>query len=110
MINLPGYFTGFSSRTDGSYSLRFATQELSDEDVTTLSKHRNQFGVVAFVENEAQLSDIPKGDAEEGKTPSQRLRASLFVLWTQEGKKGEFESFYRDKMEKLIDHIKSKLT
>lgn len=49
-------------------------------------------------------------DTERGeKTPSQRIRAVLFLLWKQEGEQGTFDAFYNAKCEKIIEHLKSKL-
>ncbi len=48
-------------------------------------------------------------DAPKGKTASQRLRAAIYVLWDQQGKQGEFATFYTSKMEKIIDFVKDKL-
>jgi len=44
------------------------------------------------------------------KTPSQRLRAVLFLLWEQD-KKGfiSAEAYYDDLMERIINHYKTKL-
>lgn len=110
MIKLQAYFTRFGSRSDGSAGLSFDTQELTPEDFAELKKELNNFGWVVFKGNKVDLSDIPKEEAEDKqKTPSKRLRATLFVLWQQEGSQGDFELFYRSRMEKLIDHVKSKL-
>jgi len=43
------------------------------------------------------------------KTPSQRLRAVLFVQFKQTKMPGEFEDFYRRQIERMIDDIKSQL-
>lgn len=43
------------------------------------------------------------------KTPSQRLRAVLYVLWERKGSNGEFEVFYVASMEKFINRIKQEL-
>ena len=110
MIKIPSYLTGFSSKNDGSAGIRFATQELSDQDFLEIKRHLNAFGWLLFQENPISLDDLPKEQAEDkNKTPSKRLRATLFILWKQEGEKGDFETYYRTKMEKLIEHIKSKL-
>lgn len=109
MIKLPAYLTGFSSRSDGSAGIRFTTQELSEGDFAGLKKSLNAFGWLIFSENNVQDEEIPDEEAEEDKKPSRRLRASLYVLWEQNGKKGEFESYYREQMEKIITHVKSKL-
>lgn len=109
MIKLPAYFTRFGSRADGSAGLSFATQELSSEDFMSLSQDLNKFGWIVFKENSVTADDIPEEDAMEGKKPSQRLRATLYVLWEQSGKKGDFESYYRAQIEKVIEYIKKKL-
>ena len=43
------------------------------------------------------------------KTPSQRLRNVIYILYTQTDQKDDFEVFYRRKVEELIDIIKSKI-
>jgi hypothetical protein len=109
MIKLPAILVGFSSHADGGAGIRFTTNELMGEDYVNLAGHKGKFGWLIFNENEVQDEDIPKMEAEETKTPSQRLRAVLFVLWKQEGSKGNFEDYYRSRMEKLIDVLKNKL-
>jgi len=53
---------------------------------------------------------LPKEQAEENqKTSGQRLRASIFVWWQQQGGHGDFEVTYREKMKKFIDRVKSEL-
>lgn len=65
---------------------------------------------VTIVPEEGTPEEIIHVDSErEVKTPSQRLRAVLFILWQTEGKKGQFESWYQHKMETLIEHVKKKL-
>ena len=109
MIKLPAYFTRFGSRADGSAGLSFATQELTPDDYIELSKSLNQFGWLIFKENEIGSDEIPTEDVEEGKKPSQRLRATLFVLWKQQSVNKDFEVYYREQIEKSIEHIKGKL-
>ena len=111
LMKLPAYLTGFSSRVDGSAGIRFTTNELTADDFGLLQNNLNKFGWLVFQENEAQLVDMPIEQAEDkNKTPSKRLRAVLFILWTQTGKPGgDFEVYYRNQVEKIIDHLKSKL-
>ena len=110
MIKLPAYFTGFSSKADGSAGIRFSTQELNEEDFAKFSRALNQFGWLVFKENEVDLTKLPKEQAEDTKkTPGARLRATLFVLWKQLGSTGDFENYYREKMEKFIDRVKTEL-
>ena len=44
------------------------------------------------------------------KSPSQRLRAVLFLLWEQQGSWGDFDTWYKAKIEEIIEHFKGKLT
>lgn len=56
--------------------------------------------------------NVPEQKASSGvkaKSPSQRLRNTIFVLWKQKGERGDFESFYDSIMEQLIENIKDKL-
>lgn len=108
MLKVPATFDGYSSRADGSMGLRFSTQEATANDLAMVHAHVRLFGQLLFSENEIQAEDVPEGVDEE-KSPSKRLRATIFVLWKQEGEKGEFETFYREKMEKLINIVKAKL-
>lgn len=109
MMRLPATFDRFSSRSDGSYGLSFSTQEATAADLGMLHAHNRLFGWLVFSESAIQAEDIPKETADEEKSPSKRLRATLFVLWTQQGSKGTFEAFYREHMEKLITFVKGKL-
>ena len=111
MLKLPAYLTRFSSRSDGSAGITFTTQELTGIDFMELKRSLNEFGYLVFKENEVQDEDIPKEDVEEDKTPSKRLRATLFVYWKQHKKDSvpEFESYYRSQMEEIINYIKIKL-
>lgn len=43
------------------------------------------------------------------KTPSERLRAVIYVLWEQTSQEKTFEVFYLQTMEMLINRIKEKL-
>lgn len=110
MLKLPAILSGFSSRADGSAGVRFATQELTDQDFGELKKNLNLYGWLLFSENPIQPSDVPTEYAEDkNKTPSKRLRAVIYKLYEQEGKQGDFEVYYRAKVEKIIDAYKAKL-
>jgi len=109
MLKLPATFDAYSSRADGSMGLRFSTQELNAAHLEEIHSHARLYGWLLFSENDIQSGDIPKEEATESKTPSKRLRDVLFVKWTQLGKPGDFEGWYRASMEKFIEHVKSGL-
>jgi hypothetical protein len=110
VFTAPAILTRISALSDGGLSLGFHTNELSLEDKTTALSFQNQFGYVLFRSNQFTDADIPETDApDEDKTPSQRLRAVLFVLWKQKGGKTDWESFYRRNMEDAVARVKKSL-
>lgn len=101
--------SGIRTRNDGSISLTLATPELEAEDITAFASLRNKNLKILIqpVDDEpAELKEI-KGQFDT-KTPSQRLRAVLYVLWKEADGTGEFEDFYRRRMNSIIDKIKEK--
>jgi hypothetical protein len=105
----PAILTRIAYLKDGGLSLGFSTQELSHEDKLTASKFYQSFGYVLFKENEFKGDEIPDADAtDESKSPSQRLRSTLFVFWkSKPAPKPDFDTFYKRQMEKIIDRVKA---
>ena len=112
-VKLPAIFAGIQSKVDRSYKLTFATRELSGDDAAVLLRmNQTECWLLVAPDDSLDAVDVPnaKPDAGAGgKTPSQRLRAVLFVLWTQLGRPGDFEDFYRSKLDRIIDQYKAKL-
>lgn len=110
-MKLPVYFTSFGSKTDGSARLSFATQELSPEDFGEFKRILNEFGWLVFQPNEISTADIPNEPAEEdkNKSPSKRQKAVLFLIWKQKGSDGDFNTYYRERMESNISRLKNEL-
>jgi hypothetical protein len=103
-------FSGMSFLVDGSVSLRFQSiKDLTDDDKLVLISSHNASGHLAFSEDEIKPEDIPAGETDGGKSPSQRLRAVIFIYWKQQGSVGDFDVYYRQEIEKGINHYKSKL-
>lgn len=114
ILTTPATLEGVALRKDGSVTLRFSTQEINDVDIVTVKQFYGHFGNLIFSESALQPQDIPQKDPEfEGKTPSQRLRAVIFVLHSQlkiEGKTQlKFDDFYAGQLENLIEQYKAKL-
>ena len=108
---------GYQRKKDKTVSLRFVTQEKSSHDIMKIDSMTNEFGILYFRTGDGPIEEEETKDADgididsydTRKTHSQRLRAVMFVLWTQEGEPGEFSDFYKTKMETIIDHYKTKL-
>lgn len=110
---LPAIINPPRIRKDGSASVSFDTRELNSEELFSIMQLRNAEGWLCFAPNENELV-IPDDKAEvEGKTPSERLRAVLYIWYKQETESGKyvglFENFKNEKMEKIIETVKAKL-
>ena len=112
-VLLPSILSGISSRKDKSYTLKFETRELRGADAAMLMDQLHSEGYLLFSPNDDLTeADVPKEKADasvSGKSPSQRQRAIIYRLWEQSGKQGDFESYYRSKMEYINDLLKEKL-
>jgi hypothetical protein len=95
--------------SDGGMRLRLETQEISNEQKVALLDYNNTFGHFCFSPNPIQEGDIPKEAARrEGKTPGERLRGVLYLIYMERGgKKEEFYKYYIEEMEKVISQFKS---
>lgn len=107
----PAIFTGFSSKADKSLAFRGCTPELTAaEQVALIAVHGlNVRLLIEPMDYELEAKVEVKGQFDK-KTPSQRLRAVLFVLWKQADGTGDFEDFYRRQMEELIEQTKNRLS
>lgn len=112
LIQVPASVAGMNPLKDRSWKITFETRELTGDEVAILANAFQGEGWLAYRPNaEVTLADIPEGYAEPGvKSPSQRLRAKIFILWKQKGGKGDFESYYRTSIERMISLIDEQLT
>ena len=113
-IQIPALIDSLRTLKDGSVKITIETQELRAEDAAILFSYRNTLGWLLFKETEFSREDIISvpdvvPEFASDKTPSKRLRAVLFVMWEQLGKPGEFDSWYKGKMDKIIQHFKEQL-
>lgn len=114
LLQIPATIESINSRVDGTWSLKIGTQELDEENARAVIGLNRKLGYFIFKENpleEADLIDIPESTPEfkGDKTPGQRLRGVLYVLWEQTKATKTFDEFYRQKMENIIQWAKEKL-
>lgn len=114
-IILPVSLNPLSRRKDKSVKMSFETRELSPEETMALMALEGVEGWMCFSPNQENIDeDIPSEHVELGeKSPSQRLRNVLFVWYKQEVDVGRyvglFDTFRKEKMESIINTVKSKL-
>lgn len=112
-IQVPATLEGVSTLKDGGVSVRLHTQELTSEEKTVVLNQQGKFGWFLFAEqefneNELELETIRKDVG--GKTPSQRLRAVLYIAYQQSGQHDKtFEQYYAQQMERFIERVKGAL-
>ena len=75
---------------------------------------RHAEGWLCFAPNEDEVGEVPEESAHvDEKSASERLRNVMFVWYKQETEAnrfvGLFETFRKEKMEKIIEGVKSKL-
>ena len=89
------------------------TQELSFEDEATIMKLRGSLGWFVFSDQSIDATDIPNINIDpeigETKTPSQRLRNTIYRLWETTNKSLDWDSFYKKRMDQHINIEKDKL-
>jgi hypothetical protein len=112
MIKVPSNIHKVETMSDGGLKLVIFTQELDPTDKAEVMNLYNKQGWFVFSDTGITEVDIPTEQVEyQGeKTPGQRLRGVLYRLWEQDhaGFK-DYETFYRSRMERLIEQIKEKL-
>lgn len=98
-----------SSRVDGSLSISAETPELNPEQKLAFFNLQNVVCKTLIQPENSFEAPIEVKTETETKKPSQRLRNVIFIWWKQEGEIGDFDVFYKEKMERLIDSVKQKL-
>tara|TARA_R100000329_G_scaffold10892_1_gene12113 strand:- start:1030 stop:1395 length:366 start_codon:yes stop_codon:yes gene_type:complete len=103
-----------STLADGSLSINIHTQELQDEVMMKLFNLRKKPGMVlissdSIGQKEVDLVEEYTSDFDigKGKTPSQRLRSVLYVVWEQGDQKYDFPIWYESQMDRIINKYKS---
>jgi len=115
-ILLPVIVTSIRSRVDGSISVTIETNELSPSKAGELFSIRGKTAIAYLspkdivTQKEIDQVNAINNDGMGGKTPSQRMRNVMFILWKQdpEGYK-DFNLYYINRMEKFIDALKENI-
>jgi hypothetical protein len=116
-IILPAQIEGVATRSDKTLKVTIGTQELPPSDAGRLFGMNQRLCYIAIKEEAFEKDDVTlmeglnvSSEDTKNRTPSQRLRGILFVLFKEDSKGHEsFDSFYAQQMEKLIQHFKDKL-
>jgi len=116
-VIMPAIVAGYSPRKDGSFSIRFETNELTPNEVANLHSMHNQYGLLYFRMSEKltkaeikELDHIDIDQYEKPKTQGQRIRNHLYILWTKDNHGfADFKDFYHSRTELMISQLKTKI-
>ena len=114
MIQFSCLIDNVKANKDRTLMVKLETQELTPQDGAQILDFFGKQIWCAFAETAITKDDlnIPEALAEfrTDKTPSQRLRNVLYKFWELK-KKGtiEWEMFYRQQIERIIEFLKEKM-
>ena len=110
-----GNISKMTVKSGGSVKIEFETQQnVSGDIIKYFSEQIDKYGWITHNSHQIEAEDIvdlpPLAKEPEKKSPSTRLRAVFYRLWQQNSENySEADEYYKDKMEKLIEHYKEKL-
>lgn len=108
-IRTEAQLTSFRSRADGSIGFSGVTPEMSSTEKCVLFDLQNVLVEIVVMPKDEKDPELVVVKTELGqKTPGQRLRGIIFIHWEQAGREGDFETFYRLRMDAICDGYKSK--
>jgi hypothetical protein len=86
-----------------------SSTETTDENFLDFLKLRKTLVDIFIKPTEDEITKLVEIDGIKKKTPSQRLRGVLYILWKQLSEVGDFAAYYKSEMEKIMNHYKNKL-
>jgi len=101
-----------TTRTDNTLDIVLNTQELPEEQMAQMFTLKNRHCAVAIAPHEEDIEpfDPQTIDAPRGKSPSQRLKAVIYLNWKQNNEGyGDSDQHYLVTMNRLIESFKDKL-
>tara|TARA_R110002050_G_scaffold24659_3_gene65881 strand:+ start:14091 stop:14465 length:375 start_codon:yes stop_codon:yes gene_type:complete len=114
---LPVAVEQIATRQDASVKIVLSTYELNTQSAVKLFDLRKTEALMYLSSDNISQEELDALDGfklssekNDGKTPSQRLRAVLYVYWKQHKQEElEFDIFYLRHMNNMIEKIKEKL-
>jgi len=108
-LKVPAVISKITTMADKGLRLQVDTQEITSEDKASIMDFYDKLGWFVFAEQitEADITDLPKIELDEDtKTPSERLRARMYVYFTDKDRglgkpKSQFNEWYRMALDKI---------
>jgi len=114
MFQISAMIDGVKTMKSNTLKIIIETQDVdtfTKEELAELFELNNKQIQVAFKENTIKVEEVDdyKPVESNDKTPGQRLRNALYVLWKEKGENCSSDEFYRKSMEWYIDLIKNRI-
>jgi hypothetical protein len=114
LLQIQSVIDKVQTMVDGGLKITIQTNEMNPEDSASLFGMKGKAGWMLFkpsIIKEEDIIDVPEEVTEfkKDKTPSQRLRAVLYILWEQRKKEEDFDTYYKRRMNILIEKLKENI-
>lgn len=117
ILQIAAELTGSSTKSvSRTTKLTFESQEsVPPELIAKVTSLVGKTGWLAFLVSDRPIDtldvvSLPELSTETGrKSQAERIRAVLWRLWEKNGKAGDSETFYNQKTEQIIEHLKKQL-
>jgi hypothetical protein len=117
IFQIPAVLNKYESKVGGTVKFSFTTSEkLPAPMLTTVMEMIDNCGWLNFAVRRIEATDltklpeVDKSKYDQGKTPAQRLRAVIYILFKEKGGDDkDFPAYYDKAMEVLIQQVKDKL-
>ena len=109
-ISVSAIIEGIRARKDRSLGLSITTPELSTQEKALFMELQGINLNILITPTDEPTPEQYKIDKDlDQKSPSQRMRAVLFILFKQNSEDMDFPTYYQKHMEKLINYLKDKI-
>ena len=110
IIEVSAIITGVRSKIDRSLGVSLTTPELTTEERAEFMNLQGVNLKATFTPTDEVDAPKMKIDKDLSRKPqSVRIRNVLYLVWKQFGEKGDFNQYYHDQTEKIIEYLKGKL-
>jgi hypothetical protein len=117
IFQIPAILNKYESKVNGAVKFTFTSQDGVDTALLAkLISFIDNLGYLNFAVRQIEAADLinlPEPDKtkyDKGKTPAQRLRAVIYLVFKEKGGDDtEFPAYYDKAMETLIQQVKGKL-
>jgi hypothetical protein len=109
-IKTQAIIEGIRAKKDGSMGLTVSTPELSVQEKTLFFELQGHLlHLTIEPDQEGPMPEVEIISDVNQKTPSQRLRSVIFILWKQNSEDMDFPAYYNSKLEKIIQAYKDNI-